>query len=91
MHDVFAVEIIDCYADVLEVLADLRFFHIAALYFIEKCSSVCILQDHVSYLFFTIDLVTQKLDDFGMGKSVVENDLVFGKFVYLNKKLMIRF
>lgn len=84
MHDLLAMQVGDGLAHVSEILLDLHFGQGTRLDFLKQRAVVSILQHHVRNLALLINLVVEELDDFGVGEFVVEDDLVFGKFVYLS-------
>lgn len=83
VHDFFAMKIQDSLTDVTKILFNLRFAQWTCFYLLKQSPVVGVFQNHVSYLPFLIDLIVEKLDNFGMGEFVMENDFIFGKFIDL--------
>ena len=91
MHDFFSVKVSDSLADISEILFDLGFAQRTGFDFLEQGPIIGVLQNHVCYFALFIDLVVEKLDDFGVEKLVVKDDFVLCQFVNLFKKEMVQF
>jgi hypothetical protein len=61
----------------------LLFTELGSFDFLEQCPIVSIFEDHICYLSVLINLVVKELNDFGMRKFIVKNDLIFSQFINL--------
>jgi hypothetical protein len=83
VHDLLAMQVGNSLAHVSEILFNLLLGQGLGLDLLKQRAIVRILQHHVRNLSLLINLVVEELNDFGMGEFVVEDDLVFGQFIYL--------
>ena len=91
MHDLFAMQIQDCFTNISKIVSDLGFGQGARFDSLKQCSSIGVLKHHVSNLSVFIDLIVEELNDVRMGEFVVKNNLIFGQFIYLGITLDLLF
>ena len=91
MHDLFAMQIQDCFTNISKIVSDLGFGQGVLFDSLKQCSSIGVLKHHVSNLSVFIDLIVEELNDVRMGEFVVKNNLIFGQFIYLGITLDLLF
>lgn len=83
MHDVLAVQISECFANIPKVLFHIFLTNCLHFYLLEEGSSIGVLQDHIGDFAFNIDMDVDELNDLGMGESVMHQYFIFCDFIYL--------
>jgi hypothetical protein len=56
--------------------------------FVEESASICILKYHVGDFPIGINVDIDKLDDFGMGETIVHQNFIFSNFIDLDARII---
>jgi hypothetical protein len=83
VHDVLAVQVSECFADISKVPFDIFLTNRLHFNLLKKGSSIGVLQDHIGDFALNIDVDVDQLNNLGMGEPVMHQDLIFCDFVYL--------
>lgn len=91
MHNLSVMHVSNSLADIPEIGFYLRFRNLFTSNFVEQCTSICILKDHVGDFSFGIDCGVEELDNIRMRKFVMMADLVFRNLVNLYLTMVLLF